>query len=132
MVSKDLVAASAKPLILSLLTEGDSYGYKIIQRVKELSGGKMNWKDGMLYPVLHRLEDQEMAALSLHLLQVSLVYVNTLMLQQVLGDASWRSRMTDRDMAALTPLVHAHVNPYGIFELDMSRRLPLDQLALAA
>lgn len=60
MVSKDLVAASAKPLILSLLTEGDSYGYKIIKRVQELSGGKMNWKDGMLYPVLHRLEDQKL------------------------------------------------------------------------
>ena len=60
MISKDLVAASAKPLILSLLTEGDSYGYKIIQRVQELSGGKMNWKDGMLYPVLHRLEDQKL------------------------------------------------------------------------
>ena len=80
----------------------------------------------------NRLEDQEMAALALHLLQVSLVYVNTLMLQQVLCDTSWRSRMTDRDMAALTPLVHAHVNPYGIFELDMSRRLSLDQMALAA
>jgi TnpA family transposase len=80
----------------------------------------------------NRLEDQEMAALALHLLQVSLVYINTLMLQQVLGESSWRSRMTERDMAALTPLLYVHVNPYGIFELDMSRRLPLDDLALAA
>ncbi len=48
------------------------------------------------------------------------------------GEPLWRSRMTERDMAALTPLLHAHVNPYGIFELDMSRRLPLDDLALAA
>ena len=54
------------------------------------------------------------------------------MLQSVLAEASWRSRMTERDMAALTPLVHAHVNPLGVFELDMSRRLPLGQLALAA
>lgn len=55
MVSKALVAASTKPLILSILTEGENYGYKIIQRVKEISGGKLEWADGMLYPVLHRL-----------------------------------------------------------------------------
>ena len=57
-VSKDLMAASATPLILSLLAEGDSYGYAIIQRVRDLSGGRMEWTDGMLYPVLHRLEKQ--------------------------------------------------------------------------
>ena len=57
-VSKDLVAASATPLILSILAEGDSYGYAIIKRVRELSGGQMEWTDGMLYPVLHRLEKQ--------------------------------------------------------------------------
>ena len=57
-VSKDLVAASATPLILSILAEGDSYGYAIIKRVRELSGGQMQWTDGMLYPVLHRLERQ--------------------------------------------------------------------------
>ncbi len=57
-VSKDLVAASATPLILSILAEADSYGYAIIRRVKDLSGGRMEWTDGMLYPVLHRLEKQ--------------------------------------------------------------------------
>lgn len=57
-ISKDLVAASATPLVLSILKEGDSYGYAIIQRVKDLSGEEMNWTDGMLYPVLHRLEKQ--------------------------------------------------------------------------
>jgi len=46
------------PLVLSILCEGDSYGYAIIQRVRELSGGKIEWTDGMLYPVLHWLEDQ--------------------------------------------------------------------------
>jgi PadR family transcriptional regulator, regulatory protein PadR len=59
-VTKDLVAASATPLILSILAEGDSYGYAIIKRVRELSGGKMEWTDGMLYPVLHRLEKQDL------------------------------------------------------------------------
>ena len=57
-VGKDLVAASATPLVLAILAEGDSYGYAIIKRVTELSGGHLHWTDGMLYPVLHRLERQ--------------------------------------------------------------------------
>ena len=58
--SKDLVAASAIPLILSILQRGDSYGYAIIQEVRELSGGEMEWADGMLYPILHRLERRKL------------------------------------------------------------------------
>ena len=57
-MSKDLVAASATPLVLAILAEGDSYGYAIIKRVAELSGAHLQWTDGMLYPVLHRLERQ--------------------------------------------------------------------------
>ena len=57
-VNKDLVAASATPLVLAILAEGESYGYAIIKRVAELSGGHLQWTDGMLYPVLHRLERQ--------------------------------------------------------------------------
>ena|SRR5688500_2805042 len=57
-LGKDLVAASATPLVLAILAEGDSYGYAIIKRVAELSGGRLQWTDGMLYPVLHRLERQ--------------------------------------------------------------------------
>ena len=57
-LGKDLVAASATPLVLAILAEGDSYGYAIIKRVTELSGGHLQWTDGMLYPVLHRLERQ--------------------------------------------------------------------------
>jgi len=56
IVGKDLVAASATPLVLAILAEGDSYGYAILRRVSELSGGELQWTDGMLYPVLHRLE----------------------------------------------------------------------------
>ena len=55
-INKDLVAASSTPLVLAILSEGDSYGYAILQRVRELSGGALEWTDGMLYPVLHRLE----------------------------------------------------------------------------
>ncbi len=57
-IGKDLVAACATPLVLSILREGESYGYAIIKRVDELSGGELQWTDGMLYPVLHRLERQ--------------------------------------------------------------------------
>jgi PadR family transcriptional regulator PadR len=56
--SKDLIAASSTPLVLAILAEGDSYGYAILRRVREVSGGRMEWTDGMLYPVLHRLERQ--------------------------------------------------------------------------
>jgi PadR family transcriptional regulator, regulatory protein PadR len=55
-INKDLIAASSTPLVLAILAEGDSYGYAIIKRVRELSGGRVEWTDGMLYPVLHRLE----------------------------------------------------------------------------
>jgi DNA-binding PadR family transcriptional regulator len=55
-INKDLVAASATPLVLAILAESDSYGYAILKRVSELSGGSLEWSDGMLYPVLHRLE----------------------------------------------------------------------------
>jgi PadR family transcriptional regulator, regulatory protein PadR len=55
-INKDLIAASSTPMVLAILAEGDSYGYAILQRVRELSGGRMEWTDGMLYPVLHRLE----------------------------------------------------------------------------
>jgi PadR family transcriptional regulator PadR len=56
MIRKELVAASAEPLILSLLARGESYGYAIIQDIKARSQNQMQWTDGMLYPVLHRLE----------------------------------------------------------------------------
>lgn len=55
-IAKDLVAAAATPLVLGILAEGESYGYAILKRVSELSGGELQWTDGMLYPLLHRLE----------------------------------------------------------------------------
>ena len=55
-IDKDLVAAMATPLVLAILVEGKSYGYAILKRVRELSAGDLEWTDGMLYPLLHRLE----------------------------------------------------------------------------
>jgi TnpA family transposase len=74
----------------------------------------------------NRREDHEISMLSLHLLQNSMVYINTLMLQQVLAQPHWQGRLGPRDLSALTPLIWEHVNPYGRFELDMEARLSLD------
>lgn len=57
-ISKDLNAASARTIVLEILRQGESYGYAIVQRVKELSSGEVEWSDGMLYPILHRLETE--------------------------------------------------------------------------
>lgn len=77
----------------------------------------------------NQLEDQEITMLCLHLLQVSLVYINTLMLQQILAEPTWQNRLAEADIRALTPLLWGHVNPYGTFTLDMHQRLPLEQTA---
>jgi TnpA family transposase len=74
----------------------------------------------------NRLEDQEIAVLALHLLQACLVYINTLMIQQVLIEPSWLTRMTTEDFRALTPLIYHHVTPYGSFDLDMETRIPIE------
>lgn len=55
---KELVAASSRPLVLAVLARGENYGYAILKEVKRLSGGAIDWKEGMLYPVLHRLEGE--------------------------------------------------------------------------
>jgi TnpA family transposase len=76
--------------------------------------------------VSNRREDHEVSMLALHLLQNCMVYINTLMLQQVLALPQWSGKLTARDLRALTPLIWEHVNPYGRFELDMEARLPID------
>jgi TnpA family transposase len=76
--------------------------------------------------VSNRREDHEISMLALHLLQNYMVYINTLMLQQVLAQPHWSGKLTCRDLGALTPLFWEHVNPYGRFELDMDARLPID------
>jgi TnpA family transposase len=75
-----------------------------------------------------RLEEQIISALSLQLLQNSLIYVNTIMVQDVLADLHWYQQMTKPDWRALTPLFWLHINPYGSFQLDLSTRLPLTSI----
>ena len=71
----------------------------------------------------NRLETQELSVLSLHLLQICLVYVNTLMIQSVLNHKHWEKKLTTTDLRAITPLIFSHVNPYGTFKLDMKERI---------
>jgi TnpA family transposase len=77
----------------------------------------------------NKREDQEVGMLALHLLQISLVYINTLMIQQVLAEPTWQGRLTLTDLRALTPLKWLHVNPYGTFTLNMHERLLLEYAA---
>ena len=77
----------------------------------------------------NRIDEQEVSALALHLLQASLVYVNTRMLQTVLAEPLWEGRMTAEDYRGLTPLIYAHVNPYGRFDLDLDRRIDFGKVA---
>lgn len=58
MISKELVGASCRPILLSILARGETYGYELLQRMRDLSGGDFDWKDGTLYPVLHRMESE--------------------------------------------------------------------------
>lgn len=71
----------------------------------------------------NRITDQEISAHALHLLQASLVYVNTRMVQSVLSDPDWAAQLTDHDYRGLSPLIYSHINPYGRFEVDMDKRI---------
>jgi TnpA family transposase len=70
-------------------------------------------------------EDQEISMLAMHLLQSSLVLVNTLIIQQILAEPEWAKRLTARDKKALTALIWEHINPYGTFHIDMNTHLDL-------
>jgi hypothetical protein len=73
------------------------------------------------------IEDQELAMLALHLLQIALTFVQTLMIQDVLSEPAWMSRMTKEDLRGLTPLIYSNVNPYGLMRLNMAERLRIER-----
>jgi len=98
-------------------------GLNVVENWNSANGFIFYGKGGEI--ATNRHDEQETAALALHLLQASLVYVNTLMLQQILAEPGWFERMTPEDPRALSPLIYQHINPYGTFELDLAKRLPL-------
>jgi TnpA family transposase len=101
-------------------------GLNVIENWNSANGLILFGKGGEL--ASNRQEDQEVSMLALHLLQISLVYVNTLMIQRLLSEPAWSGKLTTEDLRALTPLIYNHVNPYGIFRLDMNTRLPIDPI----
>lgn len=72
-------------------------------------------------------EHQELSVACLHLLQVSMVYINTLIIQEILSSPDWKNKLTDEDRRALTPLIHSHINPYGLFPLNLDERLTIEE-----
>ena len=74
----------------------------------------------------NKQKEQSMAISCLHLLQVCMVYINTLIIQEILSEPAWLNKLTAEDKRALTPLIHAHINPYGLFPLDLHERLPFN------
>lgn len=95
-------------------------GLNVVENWNSANGFIFYGKGGEI--ATNRLEDQEIAVLSLHLLQACLVYINTLMIQQVLEGPSWLANMEPEDFRGLSPLIYTHINPYGLFELDMDLR----------
>ncbi|MGV8949365.1 MAG: Tn3 family transposase [Candidatus Paracaedibacter sp.] len=79
----------------------------------------------------NRREDQELAMLCLHLLQNSLLYINTLMLQAVLFRPQWKDKLTKEDKRAITALFYEHINPYGLLIIDLNQRIPLEKFEVA-
>lgn len=102
-------------------------GLNVVENWNSANGFVFFGKGGEM--ATNRIDEQEVSALALHLLQASLVYVNTRMLQTVLSEPAWQGRMTPEDHRGLTPLIYAHVNPYGRFDLDLESRIDFGRLA---
>jgi len=105
-------------------------GLQVIETWNSANGTLFYGKDGDLAGADR--ENQEIAMLALHLLQSALVHVNTVLLQRVLAEPAWATRLTDEDRRGLTPLFWAHVNLYGRFRLDMETHLDLDRRSVGA
>lgn len=102
-------------------------GLNVVENWNSANGFVFFGKGGEI--ATNRIDEQEISALALHLLQASLVYVNTRMLQTVLVEPKWAARMAPEDYRRLTPLIYSHVNPYGRFDLDLNSRIEFDRLA---
>lgn len=99
-------------------------GLNVVENWNSANGFVFFGKGGEI--ATNRIEEQEIAALALHLLQSCMVYVNTRMMQTVLTEPGWSARMTEEDYRGMTPNFYGHLNPYGRFDLDLSRRLGIE------
>lgn len=102
-------------------------GLNVVENWNSANGFVFFGKGGEM--ATNRIDEQEVSALALHLLQASLVYVDTRMLQTVLAEPAWRGRMGPEDYRGITPLIYAHVNPYGRFDLNLDSRIDFGKIA---
>ena len=98
-------------------------GLNVVERLNSVMDFIFYGKLGQI--ATNNIEDQELSVLCLHLLQVCMVYIKTLIIQQILSQPHWQNRFTPEDYRALTPLFSGHINPYGLFPLDFSKRLSI-------
>lgn len=98
-------------------------GLNVVENWNSANGFIFYGKSGEIST--NNLEDQELSVLCLHLLQNCLVYINTLMFQEVLAKPHWKGLLEPNDYRALSPLIYKHINPYGKFELNMNERIKL-------
>ena len=96
----------------------------IIERLNSIMGFIFYGKLGEIRS--NNKDEQELSVACLHLLQVCMVYINTLIIQEVLSDKSLKDRLTPEDKRALSPLIHSHINPYGLFPLDLTERIIIE------
>ena len=98
-------------------------GLNVVERLNSVMDFIFYGKLGQI--ATNNIEDQELSVLCLHLLQVCMVYINTLIIQSILSGSHWQNKFTPKDYRALTPLFSGHINPYGLFPLDFSKRLSI-------
>ena len=96
----------------------------IVERLNGIAGFIFYGKLGEI--CTNKKDEQSLAVACLHLLQVCMVYINTLLIQEVLSDKTWANKLTKEDFRALSTLIHAHINPYGLFPLDLLKRLIIE------
>ena len=102
-------------------------GLNVVENWNSANGFVFFGKGGEI--ATNRVTDQETSALALHLVQASLVYINTRMVQSVLADPDWATRLSSDDLRGLSPLIYTHINPYGRFEVDLDRRIDFERKA---
>ena len=100
-------------------------GLNVVENWNSANGFVFFGKGGEI--ATNRVTDQETSAHALHLLQASLVYVNTRMVQSVLRQPRLQNSLSEEDHRGLTPLIYAHINPYGRFEVDLNKRIDFDR-----
>ncbi len=99
-------------------------GLNVVERWNGINDFIFYGKTGALRS--NKPEEAELSMLCLQLLQLSMVYINTLMLQQIIKESNWLDKMTIEDKRAITPLLHEHLNPYGVFLLNLDTRLAVN------